>query len=126
MRIIELEARDLQLIETAQIGWFATVQGKLPHLAPIWFVLFDDILYFCTQNHSRKVRNLKTNVNSIFAINKNATALVAHGLSDLSDPRDPDNEEIRALFKSKYDWDITEDSKYTVMIGLKPNYWIRT
>jgi PPOX class probable F420-dependent enzyme len=89
--------------------WVATVRpdGR-PHLTPIWFAVHGGKWYFVTQSGSVKARNLQHNSRVSLALEDGVDPYVVEGQARLVAP----SAEVAALFKSKFDWDISSDSQY--------------
>ena len=96
-------------LHTAKNIWLATTRpdGR-PHLVPIWFVWHSERLYICTGGQSVKARNLHHNPRVAVALEDGSQAFVVEGTATTVTP----TAEVMALFKSKYDWDITADPPY--------------
>ncbi|MBI5291155.1 MAG: pyridoxamine 5'-phosphate oxidase family protein [Chloroflexi bacterium] len=90
--------------------WVATVRpdGR-PHLAPVWFVAEGKALYFVTDPKSVKARNLQRNPKVAVSLEDGDAPYIVEGLAVVVEP----SAEVIALFKHKYDWDITTDKQYT-------------
>lgn len=90
--------------------WVATVRpdGR-PHLTPIWFAVHDGRWYFVTVPGSVKARNLQQNPRVSLALEDGGDPYVVEGLAR----QVAASPEVVALFKSKFDWDITADGEYS-------------
>lgn len=103
-------------LATAKNIWVATVRpdGR-PHLAPVWFVAMNRHWYFVTDPKSVKARNLHLNPKIALSLEDGDDPVVVEGEAG---PVQPSIEVIR-LFKEKYDWDITTDSRYTQVFEVR-------
>jgi hypothetical protein len=114
---------DLQRLETEATIWLASVRpdGR-PHLVPIWFVWLQDEIYILTQMTSVKARNLLAKPQASVALEDGLHPLIAE-CSVRLEPG-PYSAGLIAVFKRKYDWDITKDGEYTAMFALTPRKWL--
>ena len=110
-------------LETDRNIWLSTTRpdGK-PHLIPIWFVWVRDHVYICTQSKTVKVRNLSQNPRGSFALEDGSHPLIGESLATLLSAPYP--ADVIAAFKTKYDWDITIDPVYDVLIELTITRWL--
>lgn len=92
--------------------WVATVRpdGR-PHLTPIWFAVADEKWYFVTDPGSVKARNLQHNSRVALALEDGSDPYVVEGVAR----QVPASPEVVRLFRQKFDWDITTDTKYSVI-----------
>ena len=103
--------------------WVATVRSDgRPHLVPVWFVREGGKLYVCTSPESVKGRNLDTNANIAAALEDGSHPLICEGTALAIGLPWP--EEITRLFSNKYDWDITDESTYTLLVEITPRKWL--
>ncbi len=104
--------------------WLATVRPNgRPHLIPIWFVWLRDKFYVCTEGKSVKVKNLATNARVSVSLENGTTPLIAEGTARLLDKPYP--MDVISEFKQKYQWDITTDHSYNVLIEVAPEKWLK-
>lgn len=103
--------------------WLATIRpdGR-PHLVPIWFVWVDESFYICTEAQSVKARNLRANPRASVALENGAQPIVAECRAQLIEPPYP--AAVAAAFFTKFEWDITTDQQYNVLIALQPQRWV--
>ena len=103
--------------------WFTTVRADgRPHMVPLWFVWFEEKLYFCVQPDSVKVRNLVQNPNVVVSLEDGSSVVICEGTA--ADLPKPWADGIRDGFQTKYDWDITTENTYTLLIEVKPKKWL--
>src|SRR5512143_1396219 len=101
----------LERLETERNIWVASVRpdGR-PHLAPVWFAWHTEELYICTDPSSVKARNLAHNANLSLALENGSNVVICEGRA--APVVLPWPSEVVAIFKRKYDWDVTTDAKY--------------
>ncbi len=108
----------IQHFATADCSWLSTVRpdGR-PHAAPIWHVWTSARAYIVTKPTAVKVTNIRHNPAVVLthpdphsAIIIEGQAKIAYGLEN----------QLRPLFKAKYDWDIVADEDYTTIIEIVP------
>ena len=96
--------------------WFATVRPNgAPHLVPIWFVAHDERIFICTDPSSVKVRNLQRNPRAALALENGSQPLILEGAVRLLSRADTPAAVVDE-FKRKYDWDISDDKQYTIVL----------
>ena len=67
-------------LETARNYWLTTVRPDgQPHVAPVWGVWLDNVLYFSTGATSRKARNLAREPRCAFSVEAAELHLVVEG-----------------------------------------------
>ena len=113
-----LEPKIALRLQTEHNIWLATVRPNgTPHLVPIWFVWVAARLYVCTASDSVKARNLLANPRVAAALEDGGKPLViegqAHALGTVPPP-------VVEAFQRKYDWDVTTDREYNLVIEIKP------
>lgn len=99
--------------------WISTVSNEsIPHLVPIWFVLHDSKLYICTSDQSKKAKHIKNNPKIAFALEDGINPVSGIGTCFIKNKNTIDPL-IIAKFKEKYDWDITTDNDYTLLVEIE-------
>lgn len=118
-----LNSEQAQRLQGDQNIWLATVRadGK-PHLVPIWFVYLQNRIIICIEPGSVKGRNLLQNARVSLALEDGSHPLLCEGYARLVPNETPS--EIIDLFKKKYDWDISEETRYTQLIEIIPEKWL--
>jgi F420H(2)-dependent biliverdin reductase len=112
----EIQAR----LATERNIWLASVRPNgSPHLVPIWFVSQGGLIYICTDPESVKVRNLQHNGRVSLALEDGSKPIIFEGSARVV-PHEKTPAGIIPLFKQKYDWDITTDEKYSLVIEVTP------
>jgi PPOX class probable F420-dependent enzyme len=103
--------------------WLATTRpdGR-PHLVPIWFVWVDESFFVCTESQSVKARNLRANPRASVALENGAQPIVAECQARLIEQPYP--AAVIAAFLAKFEWDITTDQQYNILIALHPQRWV--
>lgn len=110
-------------LTTAPNLWLATVrENGRPHLVPIWFVIAAERWYICTSPASVKGRNLAANPHVALALEDGNNPYVLEGTAQPVTP----SAAVRALFKAKYDWDVTSDAHYTQVYEITPRRVVLT
>jgi len=112
-----------QKLETERNIWLASVRpdGR-PHLVPIWFAWRKDKLYICTEPSSVKGRNLRQNPCVALALENGAEPLICEGQA--APVPVPWPADVIALFRQKYDWDISTEEQYTELFEVTPEKWL--
>ena len=113
----------LERLESEQNIWLATTRpdGR-PHLVPIWFVWVNEAFYICTERKSVKARNLRLNPRACVALESGAQPILAECHASLIEQPYP--AEVTAAFFAKFEWDITTDQQYNILIALHPQRWV--
>ncbi len=103
--------------------WLATARpdGR-PHLVPVWFVWLRQRVYICTSSRSVKVRNIAANPSAALALEDGDRPLIVEGQAVLLWPPYPSD--VVSAFKQKYDWDISGDATYDVLIEFALAKWL--
>ncbi len=107
-------------LETEQNIWLASVRqdGGGPHLVPVWFVWGDGRLYLCIEPGSVKARNLQHSPRVALALEDGQHPVICEGRA-VALPQ-PWPEAVCAIFRQKYEWDITTDGQYTALVEVEP------
>lgn len=103
--------------------WIATVRpdGR-PHLSPVWFVFHNGRIYISIDPTSVKARNLKTNPQIVAALEDGLKPVICEGTArQLSISAD---EGAQAEFYRKYEWDLTTENQYNLLIEITPAKWL--
>lgn len=112
--------KDDTRLKSDKIIWFSSINpNNTPHIAPVWFVLFQNKLFVCTGSSSIKARNIKKNANIVCALEDGVDPLIIEGQSIFYDSKSASSDVIR-LFKEKYDWDIMTDVEYDMIVEILP------
>ena len=117
------DPKTLARLAQARNLWLATVRpNQTPHLVPIWFVWHAEKAYLCTGRQSVKARNIAANPRVVFALEDGNDPLIVQADAKIL-PAPPSA--ITQEFSAKYNWDITNDSTYDVVIELLPRRIVR-
>ena len=104
--------------------WLATVRADgRPHLVPIWFVWVNEKVYICTEGKSVKIKNIQANSRVSVALENGTQPAIAEGAARIL--QQPYPIDVIAEFKHKYEWDITTDASYNVLVEITPAKWLK-
>lgn len=119
----QLTAETLARLEDERNIWMATMRpdGR-PHLVPVWFVWHDEKITICIQPNSVKAKNLVQNANIALSLEDGSNVVICEGSAETVTP--PYHPTILAEFKRKYDWDITTDADYRLVLTIIPTKWL--
>lgn len=110
-------------LETEANIWFSTVRADgRPHLTPVWFAWSDGRLYACIEAGSVKAGNLRHNARVSLALENGSKPVICEGTAAFVSPPWP--EPVVAIFRAKYDWDITTDGQYDTLVEVTPVKWL--
>ncbi|HSM58028.1 MAG TPA: pyridoxamine 5'-phosphate oxidase family protein [Candidatus Sulfomarinibacteraceae bacterium] len=88
--------------------WIATVrEDGRPHLTPVWFVWFQNKIYFSTGSDSQKFANLYNNQNVALALPDTGSVVIIEGEAHAADRGT--TESMAEFFFNKYEWDFRYD-----------------
>ncbi len=102
----------------ARLYWLATVQPDTrPHVMPLFAVWLDDALYFTSNNHARKARNLARDPHCVITTSGSRMELVVEGVATrVMD--DAVLQRAARIYLSKYGWSLTiRDHAYWAEYG---------
>ena len=118
-----LNSEQAQRLQEEKNIWLATVRadGK-PHLVPIWFVHIDNSIFICVEPESVKGRNVLKNAHVSLALEDGSHPLICEGSALIMHRRIPSH--INEHFKQKYDWNISEETRYTQLVEIIPVKWL--
>ena len=105
------------------IIWLATTGSSYGwqqpvHLVPIWYVWYNSRIYICTNSKSTKIRNIRINSKVTIALEDGIKPFVAFGEAKIIKINLIENE-IKQLFKEKFDWNIPNDLEYDIFIVIE-------
>jgi nitroimidazol reductase NimA-like FMN-containing flavoprotein (pyridoxamine 5'-phosphate oxidase superfamily) len=110
-------------LNEAQIYWISTVRADgRPHVTPLFALWFDGSMYFGTGENERKALNLAENSHCVIMTGCN---LMSEGLDVVIEGDavrvhdDAKLQQISALYKSKYNWDL--EVKDGALVGSEDN-----
>ncbi|MDH5404182.1 MAG: pyridoxamine 5'-phosphate oxidase family protein [Candidatus Heimdallarchaeota archaeon] len=111
---ISLNEKEISRLESERNIWLATIRkDNRPHLIPLWFIFHENNIYMCTQE-SVKVKNIRLNPMVSVAMEDAFKVLSFEGIAEIIQP--PFSEKLVKRFLEKYDWNITKDDGYTIVI----------
>ena len=98
--------------------WFSSVRtdGRA-HLAPIWHIWHAGNIYVCTPSGSVRARNIIQNSHVGLSLPDPSDVLIIEGIAT---PAPEIEAVLQPLFTEKYDWDISKDSDYDMILGISP------
>lgn len=103
--------------------WLASIRPEgRPHLVPVWFIWRQDRIYLCIEPVSVKAKNIALNSHISLALEDGSSPVICEGVARAMAPPWPP--EISAAFKSKYDWDIKVETRYTQLVEVTPAKWL--
>lgn len=103
--------------------WLASMRADgRPHLVPIWFAWLKDKIYLCIEPSSVKATNISQNAHVSLALEDGSNPVICEGVA--REITLPWPVEITAAFKSKYDWDIPTETRYTQLLEVTPDKWL--
>lgn len=115
-----LNSQDSERLINSKILWISTVSKNLtPHLVPVWHVLDHSKIYICIGKHSVKFHNIKGNHNVASALEDGINPLAGTGRAVFRNPNVDQDKVIIQKFKEKYDWDISTDKDYTMLVEIE-------
>ncbi len=109
----------LDRFSAEQCCWFASTRpdGRA-HLAPIWHVWHEGCAYVVTQATSVRAKNIAANPAVSLSWPDPVNPLIIEGTVH---PAPEMRDELRPLFQAKFDWDITTDTDYTLILQITPS-----
>jgi hypothetical protein len=113
-------------LETERNIWVASVRpdGR-PHLTPVWFAWHVGKLYVCTEPGSVKARNISQNRRVVLALEDGTRPVICEGIAaPVPVPWPADMAAVAAIFRNKYDWDISSEEQYTQLLEVTPIKWL--
>ncbi len=116
-------ADTLNRLEVEKNIWVASARpdGR-PHLVPVWFARYAEMLYICIDPTSVKAKNFLHNNRVALALEDGSSPLICEGEAAQIEPPWPG--EVIQIFKQKYDWDVISDAQYTRLVAITPTKWL--
>lgn len=110
--------RAFEKLAQTEACWFSSVRADgRAHLAPIWYVWHNRRIYVVTQAQSVRARNIQTNPAVSIALPDPMNVVIVEGEAR---PAPEAAAELQPLFSAKYNWDISADPDYTLVIEVIP------
>jgi PPOX class probable F420-dependent enzyme len=103
--------------------WLTTVRvDGSPHTTPIWFRWAEGAFWVCTTDTSIKARNVAHRPRVSVALEDGNRPVVAEGVARRCSPPYPPA--VVAAYVEKFDWDITSDAEYDVLLEVPVARWL--
>jgi F420H(2)-dependent biliverdin reductase len=117
-----LTHESLHKLETQTVIWFASVRpdGR-PHLAPVWYVWFEEKIFISTDPNSVKISNITQNANVTLSLEDGTHPVICEGTARILPA--PVSDEILSAFLKKYEWDPSKDEQYNLVVEILPRRW---
>lgn len=110
--------RAFEKLAQTEACWFSSVRADgRAHLAPIWYVWHNRRIYVVTQAQSVRARNIQTHPAVCIALPDPMNVVIVEGEAR---PAPEAAAELQPLFSAKYNWDISADPDYTLVIEVIP------
>lgn len=108
----------LEKFAQADCCWFSSVRpdGRA-HLAPIWHVWHQGRAYVVTPSKSVRARNVACNHSVSLSLADPMNVFIIEGFAA---PANEMEAALQPLFKAKYDWDISTDADYDLILAVTP------
>ena len=108
----------VQRFAESQCSWLSTARpdGRV-HSAPIWHVWYRGRAYIVTLSSAVKTANILNNPSVVITHPDPINPIIIEGWAT---PAEPMEQQLQPLFKAKYDWDISTDSDYDIIIEITP------
>ncbi len=99
-------------------SWFSSVRpdGRV-HTAPVWHVWQQGRAYVVTRPNAVKVKNIEANPSVVISHPDPLDPIIIEGWAIEAERMRP---RLKALFQAKYNWDITTDTQYGVVLEITP------
>jgi F420H(2)-dependent biliverdin reductase len=119
----DLSPEAVNRLDKQQVIWFASVRpdGR-PHLAPVWFVWHSAKFYVGTDPKSVKSHNIQRNRAVVLALEDGDHPLICEGKAQVI--TSPFPEDLLAAFYKKYEWDLTKEVQYNLVVEITPEKWL--
>jgi F420H(2)-dependent biliverdin reductase len=123
VKMNDLRPEEVVRLETQQVIWFTSVRpdGR-PHLAPVWFVWHSARIYIGTDPKSVKSNNIQLNSHVVLALEDGAHPVICEGTAKVITA--PLLEDLLAAFYQKYEWDLTKEMQYNLVVEVTPEKWL--
>ena len=108
----------LAKFSAAPTCWFSSTRpdGRT-HLAPIWHMWHQGRAYVVTPAKSVRAANVARNSSVSLALPDPSDVFILEGVATLAPHLAA---ELQPLFKAKYDWDISTDRAYDLILEIRP------
>ncbi len=121
---MKLNDQQLERLEKERNIWLATVRpgNGRPHMVPVWFAWHNEQVFICIQPGSVKAKNMAANPQVALSLEDGSNVVICEGETAVISTPYP--EPVIAIFKKKYDWDITTDEDYGLLLAIEPKKWM--
>ena len=89
---------------------------------PVWFTWYDKKLFICIERNSVKGRNILSDPQVSLALEDGSSPVICEGSASFIEQPYPAG--LVALFQHKYDWDISHEAQYNVVVEITPSRWL--
>ena len=99
-------------------SWLSSVRpdGRV-HTAPVWHVWTQGRVYVVTRPNAVKVKNIEANPSVVISHPDPLDPIIIEGWALEAEPM---RAVLKPLFQAKYNWDITTDTEYGVVLEISP------
>jgi len=99
-------------------SWLSSVRpdGRV-HTAPVWHVWTQGRVYVVTRPNAVKVKNIEANPSVVISHPDPLDPIIIEGWALEAEQM---RAVLKALFQAKYNWDITTDTDYGVVLEISP------
>jgi general stress protein 26 len=102
----------------ADTCWFSSTRPNgRPHLAPIGHVWHEGRAYVCTPSGSVRAANVAHNPHVSLSLPDPYNVFILEGVAA---PAPEMEAALQPLFQAKYDWNISTDIKYDLILAITP------
>ncbi len=108
----------LDELEKSKNYWIGSTRPNgNPHVAPVWGILMDDVVYFGTGETSRKARNITVNSNIVLHLESGFDTVIIEGKAEKVSNR-ADFDRIAPIYAKKYAAHNYEPTAEELAVGL--------
>jgi hypothetical protein len=123
LAIAEIDNQTESKLKNQHNLWFASMRpDHRPHLVPVWFVWHDNKFYICVAPDSVKAKNIEHMPEVVLALEDGSHPVICEGKAAALNLPWP--EAVCAIFKEKYDWEISTEKQYTQLLEITPRKWL--
>jgi len=112
-------SRMLTIFAQAKHCWASTTRpdGRT-HLAPIWHVWYEGCIYLVTTTGSTRAHNIACNRHITLSLPDPENVLIIEGSVR---PATEYRKELQPIFTAKYNWNISLNDKYNMILEVLPD-----
>jgi gamma-glutamylaminecyclotransferase len=108
----------VQRFAEADCSWLSTVRpDHRAHSAPVWHVWHQGRAYIVTMTNAVKVKNIALNSSVVITHPDPLDPVIIEGWATIAEHM---RSQLRDLFRTKYNWDITTDAQEHVVLEITP------